>query len=186
MKKIFVSVLVLALAQMASAGVIELTIDGVLAPDEITLDPSDWIELDIDLTSGKLGDYEIGMALTGSDYGSLDFTDIAFPTVFYIPAKVGAPKPGYEVIVTASQLFNPPFEVPKVLVNGIMFHCDGKGTVTIKIVNVGSTGYTENFVFHPSYELDEVIDTLVIHQTPEPTTIALLGLGGLLLRRRRR
>jgi hypothetical protein len=28
-------------------------------------------------------------------------------------------------------------------------------------------------------------DTLTIHQIPEPTTIALLGLGGLLLRRRK-
>jgi len=30
-----------------------------------------------------------------------------------------------------------------------------------------------------------ILDTIVIHQMPEPATIALLGLGGLLLRRRR-
>ena len=35
------------------------------------------------------------------------------------------------------------------------------------------------------YDLTYVIDTIAIHQTPEPATMLLLGLGGLLLRRRK-
>jgi hypothetical protein len=31
-----------------------------------------------------------------------------------------------------------------------------------------------------------LLDTLTIHQVPEPTTLALLGLGGLLALRRRK
>ena len=49
------------------------------------------------------------------------------------------------------------------------FHCEGEGDVTLAIV--GEDGL--------------VVDTQVIHQIPEPASLALLGLGGFLLRRRR-
>jgi len=50
------------------------------------------------------------------------------------------------------------------------FHCDGEGTVTISLLD---------------YNTLEVLDTITINQIPEPTVIALLGLGGLFLRRRK-
>jgi hypothetical protein len=49
------------------------------------------------------------------------------------------------------------------------FHCDGEGDVTLIEIN------EETYL---------VEDVQVIHQVPEPATLALLGLGGLLLRRR--
>jgi len=50
------------------------------------------------------------------------------------------------------------------------FHCDGPGIVTISLIDSG-TGAT--------------IDTITVTQVPEPMTVALLGLGGLFLRRRK-
>jgi len=49
-----------------------------------------------------------------------------------------------------------------------LFHCLGLGDVEIVLMNASAV----------------VIDSFIIHQVPEPVTIALLGLGGLLLRRR--
>jgi len=57
-----------------------------------------------------------------------------------------------------------------ILVDNILFHCEGMEDVTITLMD-GSTF--------------QVLDTQVIHQIPEPMTVALLGLGGLFLRRRK-
>lgn len=47
------------------------------------------------------------------------------------------------------------------LVRNIVFHCDGPGDVTLALVD----------------ENGQVLDSQVIHQIPEPMTVALLGLG---------
>jgi len=56
------------------------------------------------------------------------------------------------------------------IIDLIDLHCMGEGDVTINLLHAG-TG--------------ELFDSQVIHQIPEPMTIALLGLGGLLVRCRR-
>jgi hypothetical protein len=65
----------------------------------------------------------------------------------------------------------PPAALNGVLVDLIDFHCTGQpGDVMLYLA--------EAAVF-------TVFDTQVIHQIPEPITFALLGLGGLFLRRRK-
>jgi hypothetical protein len=56
------------------------------------------------------------------------------------------------------------------LVRETVFHCEGEGDVTLILVD---------------HETGEVVDTQVIHQVPEPMSLALLGLGGLVLFRKR-
>ena len=60
--------------------------------------------------------------------------------------------------------------ISSMLAYGIDFHCEGPGDVTF-------FAYDQNFT---------VVDTQVIHQTPEPATLGLLGMGGVLTLLRKR
>ena len=55
--------------------------------------------------------------------------------------------------------------VSSMLVYDIPFHCEGEGDVTFY-------AYDQNML---------TVDTQVIHQTPEPATLGLLSLGGVLM-----
>ena len=72
----------------------------------------------------------------------------------------------YGDIVDASD----PFTTPNGRVfDGLVFHCEGLGEAVLTL-------------FDPDLG---VLDSQQIHQIPEPLTFALLGLGGLFLRRRK-
>ena len=78
----------------------------------------------------------------------------------------------------------------------LLLHCDGIGDVVIDLTLNGLTEYAvwsngtgtgpseiPQSVWEAATEND--LGDLVIHQIPEPMTVALLGLGGLFLRRRK-
>jgi hypothetical protein len=59
----------------------------------------------------------------------------------------------------------------------ILFHCEAQGDVVVKLYTVD-----------PYFIAATLVDSVIIHQVPipEPMTVALLGLGGLFLRRRKK
>jgi hypothetical protein len=85
------------------------------------------------------------------------------------------------------------------LLDGLEFHCEGEGTVYVDLIAADDilyydwivtgdelTGYSASVNnIYKLYSKNDVIDTITVTQIPEPMTIALLGLGGLFLRRRR-
>ena len=74
----------------------------------------------------------------------------------------------------------------------LLLHCDGPGEVVINLTLNGLSEYAEaeaattggSWVWAAMTEGD--LGDLVIYQIPEPMTVALLGLGGLFLLRRRK
>ena len=59
----------------------------------------------------------------------------------------------------------------------VIFHCDDEGDVVISMMDV----YTMDVNWG---QVIPIMNGMIIHQIPEPATIALLCLGGLLLRKK--
>jgi len=187
MKKLVVLMLVLGICSVTNAG-LKLSVNNVVDPPEPTvpLNPSDNAVIDIQGLdpAQPMGTFYFGINLVGGEYGSLD---ISGATLHYggtnqsiVPMDPDiAGMLGLEVGGAAIELVDlvPPPAVPKPLlgrlVDNITFHCDGYNPnapdVTLSLFDIEGN----------------LLDTQVIHQIPEPITIALLGLGGLFLRRRK-
>ena len=67
---------------------------------------------------------------------------------------------------------------PYVVFDNIMFECLGDGDVMLMFVT-GVLGPTDEYI------VGQVLAEVMVSQIPEPMTLALLGLGGLFLRRRK-
>ena len=170
MKKLLVLMLVLGLATAANA-TLTLVVDGAEAGSEITLDPSDtiWIGVDQDIEQNFAAYVIMGTTPDGAwTGGSAVYSPPALAEV------LGWTYYGTAVDPSMDAWFGD-FTLPGIEQGGpgvfgaVEFHCEGEGDVIITLYDEG---------FSP-------VDTLTIHQTPEPITIALLGLGGLFLRRRK-
>jgi len=184
MKKLLTLMLVLAMASVASASFL-ISVDNVVDPPDtsITLQESQHAVIDIH----SIGDEPAlipGMIFVEGD-GALSFDnawiiDLDMGSEFIVDISDDTEAQGY----LQSFGFNPVsigyFElvdssVPaRIIPDGkivdlIDFHCTGINDAIITLWDAG---------------LEEVRDQQVIHQ-PEPMTIALLGLGGLFLRRRK-
>jgi hypothetical protein len=196
MKKLLGLVLVLAMASLASASFL-ISVDGNVDPSyDITLSPSADVNINIDgvgngnasqgfwllaqntgIISGGTTEY-IGAAGPPPVPGSLN--EIATKTTagwvaYYEWEEEQFTGIGYAGVTSASAIVighgsGTPLNLNGVLVDNILFHCEGFGTVTLTLL---------------SNDFAQVFDTQIIHQIPEPATIALLCLGGLLLRKKR-
>ena len=162
MKKLLVLMLVLGLVSAANA-VISLSVNGLDPGEEHTINPSDEIVLDVssdnsDGYSFWLYIYDIPVRTLSNGrvtQGNLSVINLAGRYQDYDYYGVTIADSGGALVPGTG------FEVD--------FHCDGPGDVLVELL---------------AFSDYALIDSLVIHQ-PEPMTIALLGLGGLFLRRRK-
>ena len=180
MKKFVVLMLVFGVASLASA-TLQISVDGDPEPidSQININPSDELILDIwtdaPITPGQ-----------GEGYWAL-VVDSAAGTICGGVVVNGAPDAKIYPDATALAAFsNPPdngvfgaitlSSLPEIAVgtiyDQILFHCIGPEDAVIRL-------YADALTATPI-----LVDEVTIHQ-PEPMTMALLGLGGLFLRRRK-
>jgi hypothetical protein len=182
MKKVVITLVVLAVATGVNAA-LKISVNGVIDPPDSTVItyPSDLMIIDI-WGDGQtpLGTFFLGINLAGGEYGSIDISAVTIPypgnskSIGWLDdpdvcALLGVKCP--VLVIEFVDLVATP-DIPKpllgTLVDNIKFHCDGYNDVTLSL-----------------FDMDGILlDAQVIH-IPDPITIALLGLGGLLVRRRK-
>ena len=185
MKKLLVLTLVLGVVSVASA-VIEISIDGdpCLADLDIWLDPSDSLALGIYGDVPAVGVY--WMMVVDSAMGSLsggavqqgDASSI-FPQFYatdYFLYYIGR-EGDSAVSGCVTNLFSP---LSGLLVDQVDFHLEASGDMAISLY---CSPDSADWSVEDSLWILE--DTVSIRQIPEPMTIGLLGLGGLMLRKKR-
>ena len=172
MKKLLIMFLVLGMASLAQAAVLELSIDGSKDgagnTTEITIDICTTITIDVYCnTAAPAGDTFFLAIVAGTGDGEWDG-----PSVIYAVMGNAGTLTEYtsDLWEGKTNVYDP--ETPPGVGKWceLDFHCTDKGDVTIYLTD--HTGYVAE-------------DAILVHQIPEPITIALLGLGGLFLRRRK-
>jgi hypothetical protein len=174
MRRIAILVIVLLISISASAAV-QIAVNGVGNPSEITLFPSDLANISI--VTDSVINYEGFYGLLGvpqGEPGSIawgQYPPIIQPYVSIIPGPE-PPIPGFSSWIEFA-VFPDISGAPAgtILIDGIDFHCEGPGNVHLTLLT------TQDYV-------DWVVNDIQAISQPEPATIALLGLGAMLLKRR--
>lgn len=199
MKKLMVLLMVFGITSMAGAGVIDVQISSLnnepIDPvDYIEIVESDWVNLDIYyIPDGSEYIGQISCELTTAGIGTMDMTDLTFPEGAWDMDETWSPG---ITEVTAGKVYTLTYSEGMtgsgsagILVDHILVHCDGfPGDITVSItadVLYGGIGTMDNNWRTIGSGL-EYGPGVTIHNIPEPMTIALLGLGGLFLIRRRK
>ena len=187
MKKLLIFMLVLGMASLVNAlpTSLQISVNGVDEPvdSDIWLLPTETIELDIWTTAeiysegGLEGYFALGV---DPAYGTLTGGVSLYPseagTVYYSGSGGSyLPSPEAGDFGTIGSMQPSGSGMTGVIFDSIIFHCEAAGDAIINL-------YTVDFAATPVYSL---IDSVIIHQIPEPMTVLLLGLGGLFLRRRK-
>jgi hypothetical protein len=175
MKNIFIVFTVLAMASVANA-VLTISVDGVVDPPdtEVKLKVGETAVIDVHSTGAGGPLSNEGYFLKAEGPATLDIT--AGVNTFNPPGYPDSifmwewePYAGWVFLDLAKAVY-PPVEIPEgMVIDGLVLTCTDLGDVTLTLEG----------------DLSGVLDTQVIHQIPEPITFALLGLGGLFLRRRK-
>lgn len=199
MKKLLVLVLVLSMVASANAA-LQLSVNGDKQATAATLSPSGTLILDVWTNAAIANLAGFNTLLVCTTGGSIDYLSgvvIAADSgmTFYrggnahaylgssaglLPANeegmgLNAFDIDPEVDEDGDPVENPtPTNANDTLFDQIVFHCDAPGDVTIKLYTLNATLTTIT-----------LRDSVAVHQTPEPMTLGLLGLGGLFLRRRK-
>jgi hypothetical protein len=199
MKKVFVLLLVLAMTSLASASMLDLVItswgpgpDPVTQPIDptknIVLHPSEWINMDIFYVPEAPGVpplQQLSVEISVNGPGTLDLSDLTEPDGAWdamFSEGVTEIDPGKVYTLRYNLGFFGQGVADGIAIDHILFHCDGIGDVTITIRDYVKAGAGSQ---DAGGNITDFGAPVVIDQVPEPMTVALLGLGGLLLRRRK-
>lgn len=184
MKKLLILMLVLGVASMANATLqISVGADQDPLDTEYTVLPSETIMLDI-WTDADIGAFEnVTWALVTADDEATITTGLGLIAGYTVMGNVQDMSWGPEGIngrfggYFAGMSGNP--TAGATLYDEFTFHCvnDEKDAV-IELWQLQDLGGDQ-------WGFETLLDSAVIHQIPEPMTMVLLGLGGLLLRRRK-
>jgi hypothetical protein len=181
MKKVLVLMLVFGMASVASA-TLQISVNGEYEPyeTEIFLTPSQtaiidiWTDADILPDVGE-GYWSMGVPIVdGSLTNGVGLGQGTDTTIYpgaggygYVPEGSDGPWGGVGCVTASS------YPAGTKLYDEIIFHCEREGEATITL-------------YWDPWGTQTPIDSVTIHQVPEPMTIALLGLGSLVLLRRRK
>jgi len=176
MKRLLVLMLVLGLASMADA--VSVVIDDYRTATIYNADGTEWDGSPICVNTDLLiewystsTEFEYWVGGVFIETGTLDYGTLYNAKAYYIAGELAraiyfeAPEyKGYGLVADG-------FDQSPGVWFEVWFHCDAIGTAEIG--------------FYNDYGGDVYVDSVFIEQVPEPTTVLLLGLGGLLMRRRR-
>ncbi len=171
MRRLLLVVTFMCLCSTANAALL-FSVDGVVNPPdtEVTMMMSDIVTIGI-FGDGQSPENTYLMGLTINSPASLDISG-AGGNVYWIDEPGLAEMLGLQNPFVGIDLISwPPEPLLGTLVDNIRLHCEGLGDMVLMLFDSGDPPM--------------VMDSQVLHEVPEPMTIALLAVGGLAILKRK-